>query len=95
VLVPVLPNNDAIIAIVLSIVAFVVNAESVYTLASTSGAAGRDGDAALRHGGGSGVVWAELKACTPASLSPSNGVTGLFGPRQKSSPAGSANHAPT
>ena len=37
---------------------------------------------------------AELKACTPAVLSPSKGVTGLLGPRQKSSSAGSANHAP-
>ena len=45
---------------------------------------------------GSGVVFAELNACTPASSSPSNGVTGACPlPRQKSSPAGSANHAPT
>src|SRR5689334_14649876 len=37
------------------------------------------------YGAGSGSALAELKACTPASLSPSNGVTGLFWPRQKSS----------
>ena len=47
------------------------------------------------YGAGSGSAFAELNACTPASLSPSNGVTGLFGPRQKSSSLGSANHIPT
>src|SRR4051812_2822483 len=51
--------------------------------------------AAGRYGAGSGWVLAELNACTPASLSPSNGVTGLLGPRQKSSSAGPANHMPT
>src|SRR4051812_44023433 len=49
----------------------------------------------LVHGAGNGAVLAELKACTPASLSPSKRVTGLFGLRQKSSAAGSANHIPT
>jgi hypothetical protein len=47
------------------------------------------------YGAGSGSALAELKVCTPASLSPSNGVTGLFGPGQKSSSFGSANHMPT
>src|SRR5215813_1855134 len=52
----------------------------------------------LRQGGygaGSGSALAELKACTPASPSPSKGVMGLLGPRQKSSSTGSANHTPT
>ena len=56
---------------------------------------GQSDGVVLGQGGGSGVVFAELKACTPASLSPSNGVTGPSGPRQKSSPVGSANQAPT
>ena len=45
------------------------------------------------YGRGSGSAFAELKACTPASLSPSNGVAPLPG-RQNSSSAGSANHMP-
>jgi len=36
----------------------------------------------------------ELKAWTPAWPSPSNGVVGLFGPRQKLSSLGSANQLP-
>src|SRR5207248_746350 len=46
------------------------------------------------YGAGNGSALAELKACTPALLSPSNGVTGLPAPRQKSSPSGSANQTP-
>ena len=46
------------------------------------------------YGAGSGSALAELKACTPASLSPSNGVGGVPAPRQKSSSSGSANHTP-
>jgi hypothetical protein len=46
-----------------------------------------------RRGAGSATAVAELKACTPASLSPSNGVTGEFGPRQKSSSSGRRPHA--
>src|SRR5262249_37657942 len=48
-----------------------------------------------RQGGGSGSALAELNACTPASLSPSNGVTGLTSPRQTSSSSGSANQHAT
>src|SRR4051794_38693677 len=56
---------------------------------------GPDGWSLLVHGAGNGAVLAEMKACAPASLSPSKRVTGLFGLRQKSSAAGSANHLPT
>src|SRR5262245_41853555 len=46
--------------------------------------------------GAPGRLLAELNACTPASLSPSNGVIGPPPlPKQMSSSAGSANHMPT
>ena len=48
----------------------------------------------MPYGAGSGSAFAELKACTPASLSPSNGVIGLLTPRQKSSASWSANQTP-
>jgi hypothetical protein len=48
-----------------------------------------------RYGSGSGAAFADLNACTPAELSPSNGVVAPAPcPRQKSSPAGSANQTP-